>query len=327
MPRDSDELASCQGGTGNKRKLDDRRKGNYEINVLHAARALNGEYRNEKIYAPGPDHSKGDRSLTVFLDENARDGYRVHSHAGDDWRACRDHVRATLGLGAWTPEHGKRSPRRSDPARKAEAKHEAAAHREDRARRARGLWSRHQPIAGTPAERYLRKTRGYQGPLPETLGFLPARGGYPPALTAAFGMASEPEPSSLAMATENVQAVQLIRLTADGRKLAEQPKITIGSPLGSPIMVAPPNDLLGLAITEGIEDALSVFAATGLGVWAAGGCSFMPALADAVPAYIDLVRIVADPDVNGLRYADQLADRLSARGLLVELVLLEGAVS
>ena len=48
-------------------------------------------------------------------------------------------------------------------------------------------------------------------------------------------------------------------------------------------MLAPMNDLLGLAITEGVEDALSIHAATGLGAWAAGAASRLPALADAVP--------------------------------------------
>ena len=49
------------------------------------------------------------------------------------------------------------------------------------------------------------------------------------------------------------------------------PKKIIGSPAGLPVIVSPVNDLLGLAICEGIEDALSVYAATGLGAWAAGG--------------------------------------------------------
>jgi hypothetical protein len=53
----------------------------------------------------------------------------------------------------------------------------------------------------------------------------------------------------------------------------------------------------------------------------------MPALANAVPTYIDLVRIIADPDATGIQYADKLAERLRARGLCVERVLLEGDVS
>ena len=47
----------------------------------------------------------------------------------------------------------------------------------------------------------------------------------------------------------------------------------IGRSTGAPIVLAPLTDALGLAITEGIEDALSVHEATGLGVWAAGSAS------------------------------------------------------
>jgi hypothetical protein len=43
--------------------------------------------------------------------------------------------------------------------------------------------------------------------------------------------------------------------------------------LASPIVLAPPNDLLGSSITEGIEDALTMHEATGLGTWAAGSAA------------------------------------------------------
>lgn len=39
----------------------------------------------------------------------------------------------------------------------------------------------------------------------------------------------------------------------------------------------------------------------------------MPALADAVPDYIDFVTIVADRDQAGIKHANALADRLSKR--------------
>jgi hypothetical protein len=66
------------------------------------ARALGGDLcgRNN-IIAPGPSHSPADRSLAVKLNPTAPDGFLVYSHAGDDWRECRDHVRRRLGLPAW----------------------------------------------------------------------------------------------------------------------------------------------------------------------------------------------------------------------------------
>jgi hypothetical protein len=96
----------------------------------------------------------------------------------------------------------------------------------------------------------------------------------------------------------------------------------IGAPRGHPIVLAPPGDLCGLAITEGIEDALSVHEATGLGVWAAGAASLMPSLAAAVPEWIECVTIMVDDDDAGRSNADTLAGRLDRRGFDVRLVVL-----
>ena len=94
----------------------------------------------------------------------------------------------------------------------------------------------------------------------------------------------------------------------------------MNTPLGSPIVLAPANDLNGLAITEGIEDALSVHEATGLGVWAAGAASFLPALAVAVPAWIECITILVDDDDAGRGNAYGLADQLEHRGFQARLI-------
>jgi hypothetical protein len=110
-------------------------------------------------------------------------------------------------------------------------------------------------------------------------------------------------------------AVQ-IRLLPDWSGMAgvePNPIIVRRRAMGVPIVIAPPNDLLGLCITEDVETALSICAATGLGAWASGGASRLPALANAVPAYVDHVTNVADRD----RYANALADRLRQRGIEV----------
>jgi len=200
-----------------------------------------------------------------------------------------------------------------DPVALARARAEAAERDRqssaDRLSKARWLWSRRKPIIGTLAETYLRDVRGYGGPLPATLGFLPARGKHDPAMIAAFGIASEPEPGLLEIADIQVRGVHLTRLAPDGSGKAgtERDKIMIGSSIGYPIILAPPNDLLALAFVEGIENGLSVYKATGWGVWVAGSASRLPALATAVPRYIESVRIVGDDDADGRRYAYQLA--------------------
>lgn len=177
--------------------------------------------------------------------------------------------------------------------------------------KALSLWRRRKPITGTIAEKYLR-ARGINGPLPETLAFLPpSKRDQHPALIAPFAIdASTP-----------VDSVHLTLLAPDGSGKAdvERAKIIVGRPLDRPIVLAPINYLGGLLIAEGIEDALTGYEATGLGTWAAGSASFMPALADCVPPYVEIVTIIQDGDEAGRKNSRQLADRLLARG--VEVIL------
>jgi hypothetical protein len=184
---------------------------------------------------------------------------------------------------------------------------------------ARWLWRNAQPITNTIGECYLRDCRGYSCPFPATLRFLPALMDYEPAIIAAFGLATEPEPGLLAIADANIVGVHLTKLEADGSGKAdvEKPKIMIGRSRGTPIVLAPINDLFGLAITEGIEDGLSTLQSTGLGVWVAGSASRMPALADVVPDYTGCVSVVVDDDDEGRRQATALIARLRNRNIAV----------
>src|SRR5208282_1759916 len=119
----------------------------------------------------------------------------------------------------------------------------------------------------------------------------------------------------LAIADDAVMAVQLVKLKPDGSSKADAgpSKIIVGrGALGVPIVCAPPNDLSGLAVCEGIEDALSVHAATGLGSWASGGATRMLALADAVPTYVECVNVFGHDDDAGRRGATELGARLKA---------------
>jgi len=54
--------------------------------------------RSRRITIPGPGHSPRDRSLSVTFDPAAPDGFVCTSFAGDEWRACKDYVRAKFGL-------------------------------------------------------------------------------------------------------------------------------------------------------------------------------------------------------------------------------------
>jgi len=181
--------------------------------------------------------------------------------------------------------------------------------------KAQWFWRSRQPITGSIAETYLRECRGYSGRMPGTLGFLPARGIHPPAMIAAFGTAIETLPGEIIIHDTAVRGVHLTKLKPDGSGKAgtEADKIMIGIGNIAPIMLAPPNDGLGLCIAEGIEDALTFHAVTGLGAWAAGSASRLPALADAVPDYIESVTILVDADIPGMKNAVELAERLDVR--------------
>src|SRR6185295_11254444 len=66
------------------------------------AAALGGEATGNRILAPGPGHSREDRSMSVDLTPETADGFVVNSFAGDDFKACRDHVLAAAGM-TWKP--------------------------------------------------------------------------------------------------------------------------------------------------------------------------------------------------------------------------------
>ena len=132
------------------------------LDIRSLAAALGGTVTGRNsVLAPGPGHSPQDRSLTVTLDSSAPDGFVCFSHAGDDWKACRDYVRDRIGLPQWQP--GDERDRRIDPSRL--QAHDRAAMDEESDERtaddlkrvalAQALWNASQDPQGTAAERYL----------------------------------------------------------------------------------------------------------------------------------------------------------------------------
>jgi hypothetical protein len=259
--------------------------------------------RGGNYLVPCPAHEDDSPSLSL---KDGDSGIVVHCFAGCNARDVFAAIRRRDGR---LPESGQ-AP--APPPAKNSAEYER--HQHDKAA---WLWSRRRPIGGSIAERYLRQARGYPAalPLPPSLAFLPPlKREHHPALIAAFALVDEPEPGKLG-SPRHVDSVQLVLLKPDGSAKAdvELPKLTIGRPRARPIVLAPPNDLLGLAITEGIEDGLTAHAATGLGAWASASAGFMPALADAVPGYIEAVTIFAHADKAGQEGARKLAAALRAQ--------------
>lgn len=184
------------------------------------------------------------------------------------------------------------------------------------------LWQRAVAPHRTPAEVYLREARGYRGPLPQTLRYLAANRRHPHALVAAFGQCLESACGELAP-PDAPPAIHLTRLAPDGRSRIN--KIMLGLVAGHPIIVAPMNDGLGLTIAEGIEDALSLHEATGLGAWAAGSAIHMAKLAATIPDYVACITLAQDNDEAGRTATNQLGAALIARGFEVRIMSLAQA--
>ncbi|WP_292414661.1 toprim domain-containing protein [Mesorhizobium sp.] len=249
------------------------------INIKQAALALGGDViSRNRILCPGPGHSRRDRSLQVTFKD---DGFSVRSFAGDDFRDCRDHVKAALGLSDGLP------PPRIDLALSVEpdrlAKRQSAG----------DIWERSVPIPGTLAETYLR-SRGlsYQG---DALRFYP--GGR--AMVALITDIITGEP----------QGIHRTFLDRDGRKIDRR---MLGPAGGGVVRLSSDEDVtLGLAIAEGIETALAVPSRP---VWAclsAGTMRRFPVISG-----IHALTVFADNDASGTgqKAARDCAERWHAAG-------------
>lgn len=191
------------------------------------------------------------------------------------------------------------------------------------------LLLRSRPIPGTPVETYLRQHRKITCGFPATLGALPPGPYKYGAMIAAFGLATEPEsdPGGLTIRLDDIWGVHLTFVHDDGSPASillhgkPERKITIGKGHDLPIVLAPPNDGLGLIIGEGIEDALTAYQRTGLGAWAAGNAGRLPGLARHVPSYIEAVTLIEDDDEAGAgrKGCEALAKLLVARGIEVRI--------
>jgi hypothetical protein len=299
------------------------------------ARLLDGEslsrdrYGREGASVPDIGHSAKDRSLEVRIDPTQPDGLFVKPWApGGDWKRSKDHVLGLLGFPAWQPGVvglARRGTARAQSQLAANTIGPAAPERDKRKGNvAQWLWPKSKPAAGTPVERYLSSVRGGLKPT-DTLRFLapdPPRFPYP-AMIVPIGLGFiEPEPGRLIMPSQAVVGVQLTYLLPDGSGKADTEPVRrrIGQgTLGRPIPLAPMNDTLGLAVTEGVEDGLTVYWARRLGVWVAGGTSFMPALADSVPDYTSCVTVFMHPEPQAIECAVRFVRRLLERGIHAEL--------
>jgi hypothetical protein len=237
---------------------------------------LGGEITGRQLNCPGPGHSRRDRSLSVRISADAPDGFLCFSHAGDDWRDCRDYVRQQLGMPQWEPGDDRdRCVRRHlenfdilAVDREAEERRELTDEDRQRIKRAVEIWNDATDPRHTLAQKYLNETRMLE--LPDTLAGSVLRF-HPrcpwrdenqgitigvPALLAAFRSIDNDE----------ITAIHRIAINEDGTKRDRRM-------LGIVYRTAVKLDHAGetLAIAEGVETAM---AAREMGItpcWALGG--------------------------------------------------------
>lgn len=173
---------------------------------------------------------------------------------------------------------------------------------------AQAIWHSADPIAGTPAEKYLRG-RGISLPLPVTVRYSPLPWGRKmhPALV-----------GCVSGADGAVQAVHRIFLKEDGTKAVlsgGNVKFSLGSVSGGAIRLGQP--ATEIVVCAGIEDGLSLMQMLGLPVWASTGDTNLPTIS--LPEQIESVVVAHDADESGLRAAEKTANRLVFEGRRVRL--------
>lgn len=223
------------------------------LGLPEIARALNGQIMGHRVVAPGPNHSRRDRSLSVTLSDSLADGFAVHSFAGDDWRDCRDYVAERLGL---APDRWRerREPDPEEAARRQEVRRRAAARQaaEDarRQRFAVAMWNEARPALGTIVERYLNSRaldlpREISGAVLRWHPRCPWEQGTMPAMVSAIRD----------VRSGAIIGVHRTALDAEGRKLGRK---VFGSATAGAVMLDPLSAVSkDLVVGEGIESCLS----------------------------------------------------------------------
>jgi len=287
------------------------------IDARSLARALGGDVTSrDTVSAPGPGHSRKDRSLSIRLDSKAPDGFVIHSHSGDDWAACRDHVRERLGLPNWRPGQKRVT---------AKPRHctDGGDHGGDRVvpdARALEVWHAARDPRGTVVEAYLR-SRGLELPQEaahQAIRFHPAcpfGGNFVPAMICLVRN----------VLTNSEQAIHRTALTSDGQKcngLGGNGRLSWGPTKGGAIKLTPDEDVTTcLGVGEGIETTLSLQHAAEFGrspVWcliSSEGIRQLPAL-----PRIECLWIATDHEEAGTKAAQAAAERWSQAGKEVFLV-------
>ncbi|MND46010.1 hypothetical protein D3C80_368800 [compost metagenome] len=236
------------------------------IDVKSAAAILGGEtFRGNRVLCPGPGHTRHDRSLQVTF--KADGSFTVTSYAGDDFRECRDYVKARLGFSDNQPVSFA-TPMPVIDVDKLRKQQSAAS-----------IWDRSTSLAGTLAETYLRSRHlSYGG---DALRYWPGGRVMVGLITDAI--------------TGDPIGIHRTFLDRDGKRIEKK---MLGGAAGGVVRLSGDEEVTtALVIAEGIETALAAIAFGFTPAWAclsAGNLERFPIIQG-----IESLTILADNDQSG----------------------------
>lgn len=179
-------------------------------------------------------------------------------------------------------------------------------------RRAQDLWDEALPIAGTPAQAYLRR---------RVIPLTPSVLRYHPRTPLGRGKLAAFRPAMLAAIHEHERLVALQRTFLDAqeprraRDLAH-PRRSLAQPGRGAVILAPATEVLGLA--EGVESALSAMILLGIPVWATLGSERFPHVA--VPETVTRLILLPDSDRAGRIGAAKASEVHALPGCTIETI-------
>jgi hypothetical protein len=266
------------------------------LNPLAVAQALGGDVTGRNVLAPGPGHSRTDRSLSIKIDAASRDGFVVYSFADDDALACRNYVRERLNLGQWT-----RKTRTNDCGhyrRKLSLDKAVDRKNSDLAQR---FWQDGLPVKGTPCEKYLLGERRIDTSVISDV--LERDDSIRWCSSILFREPGHPQDGNRLGAIIALQTDPLSGKCMGGISrtyLHENCKVGKAKTLGPGGIVRLSRDeevVEGLHIAEGLETALSGMAIGLRPMWATGGTVGLSAFP--VLSGVECLNILADRDPSG----------------------------
>ena len=263
------------------------------------ARLLGGDVSGSQVLAPGPGHTRRERSLSIMLSPSAPDGFVVTSFAGDDFRACRDYVRGRLGIPRWTDSWRRAKACRRPPVLQGAGDEQEARNLVRAADYARKM----RPVRGTPGERYLREIRridteavadvlkriDFIGWRPSVYFHEPGHALHGQLLGCIVGVMTDP------VTARPTGAISRTYIDENLRKIGKSK--TLGSPAGVVRLLRDEDVLQGSHLAEGLETALSAMAKGLRPVWSTGSTALMKTFP--VLDGIDCLTVIADHDDSG----------------------------